>query len=66
MNFRIIEQLWAKEAQQQSQDDMSKLLDTIRKMAMAMARLEKRLVEAKSPIEASKPERVPPPLPLLA
>lgn len=46
------EQLRARENQQQFRDDMSKLLDTIREMTIAVARLEKRPRKEHNPVEA--------------
>lgn len=39
---------------------MNRLLEIIREMAVVLARLEKRLVEAESPIETFEPKRIPP------
>lgn len=48
--------------QRQSHRDMSSMLDTIREMAVAMTRLEKRLVEGETPVETLElePIAVPP------
>lgn len=54
----------AREDQQRPCDDMSQLLDTVREMVVAVARLEKGQAEAKTLAKASEPEHVPPP-PLL-
>lgn len=43
---------------------MSKLLDTIKEMVVAMSRMEKKPVEAKNPSEASELGHVPPLPPL--
>lgn len=57
------EQLRARENQQQFRDDMSKLLDTIREMTIAVARLEKGPRKEHNPVEAYKLELVPTPPP---
>lgn len=51
--------------QRQSRQDMSRMFDTIREMAVAAAKLEKRPTEGETPIAASEPNQsrfLPPPL----
>lgn len=59
------EQIRASKIQQKLQDDVSRLLNTVRKMVGAMARLEKRLPGVEILVEAIEPKcMLPPPLPL--
>lgn len=59
------EQLLAQEDQQQSRDDMTRILETVREMVVVVARMEKRPVEAETPAVTSEPGYVLP-LPLLS
>ena len=50
-----------RDQKQRSQQVMARLMDTVREMAVVVARMEKRLTEAETPIAASEPEQIPPP-----